>query len=192
MRREEGHERVGADLLLALDEDGQVHGQVVAEHAGGAQVGHDAGLVVGRAAAVERARPVGALGRLEGRGVPLGVVVLGLHVVVGVEQHGRRLGVRAALVGDHGRRAAGLGEDLGLEALGGEQRAHGLGAALHLARPLRVGAHRLDAHQVLEVAAYAGEDCLDAVTEVVAAHGATLGPPTTAQLVGRDWSSEDR
>ena len=41
-------------------------------------------------AAPRRVEPVAALGRLERRRVPLGVVVLGLDVVVGVEQHGRR------------------------------------------------------------------------------------------------------
>ena len=61
-------------------------GEVVAERADRGQVRGDAGLVVGGAPAVEAAV---ALGGLEGRGVPVGVVVLGLHVVVGVEQHGR-------------------------------------------------------------------------------------------------------
>ena len=78
---------LGADLLLALDEEDDVDRQVVAEDPQRGQVGGDAGLVVGRAAAVE---PVAALGRLERRAVPVGVVVLGLDVVVGVEQHGRR------------------------------------------------------------------------------------------------------
>ena len=93
---------VGADLLLALDEHGHADGEVVAERAERAEVGDDAGLVVGRAAAVEAAV---ALGRLERRAVPVGVVVLGLHVVVGVEQHGRRA-LRGGLARDHRRGAA--------------------------------------------------------------------------------------
>ena len=80
---QERRQAVGADLLLALDEHHDVDRQVVAVHAQGAEVGGDAGLVVGGAAGVE---PPVALGRLERRGVPVGVVVLGLHVVVGVEQ----------------------------------------------------------------------------------------------------------
>ena len=87
----------------------------------GREVRDDPGLVVGGAAGVEAAV---ALGRLEGRGVPLGVVVLGLHVVVGVEQH-RRLALGRGLARDHGRRAAVLAgaDDLDvLEALGPEQR----------------------------------------------------------------------
>ena len=121
---------VGADLLLALDEHRDADRQVVAVDAQRAEVGGDAGLVVGRAAGVE---PVAALGRLERRAVPVGVVVLGLHVVVGVEQH-RRRALGAGLVGDHGGRAAVGGDDVDAgEALGAEQLGHGLGAALHLA-----------------------------------------------------------
>ncbi len=83
---QQGRQGVGADLLLALDEHGDAHRQVVAEDPERAEVGRDAGLVVGGAAGVE---PPVALGRLERRGVPVGVVVLGLDVVVGVEQHRR-------------------------------------------------------------------------------------------------------
>ena len=92
-------EGVGADLLLALDEHRDADRQVVAVHPQRAEVGRDPGLVVGGAARVQAAV---ALGRLERRGVPLGVVVLGLDVVVGVEQHGRRA-LRAPLVRDHRR-----------------------------------------------------------------------------------------
>ena len=128
-------------------------------------MGDDAGLVVGGAAAVETAA---ALGRLERRGVPVGGVVLGLHVVVGVEQH-RRRALRPGLVRDH-RRGAALGAhdvDVG-EALGPEQLGHGLGAALHLAGPRRVGTDRLDPDQVLEVVADPGQHVLDAGADVVA------------------------
>ena len=49
---------LGADLLLALDDELHVEGQRPARaelRADGGDVGHDAGLVVGRAAAVEPA-----------------------------------------------------------------------------------------------------------------------------------------
>ena len=59
---------VRADLLLALDEQGDAHGQVVAEDADGAEVRGDAGLVVGGAAGVE---PSVALHRLEWGRMPL-------------------------------------------------------------------------------------------------------------------------
>ena len=163
-------ERVGADLLLALDEHHEADRQVVAERPRRGQVGGDSGLVVGGTATVEAAA---ALGRLPRRGVPVGVVVLGLHVVVGVEQH-RRRARRAGLVGDHRRRPAVRGRDLDPEALGLEERGHRLGAALDLARPLRVGAHGLDPDQVLEVTADAGEDVLDAAAELVDVHAPTL------------------
>ncbi len=148
-------EGVGADLLLALDEHRDAHREVVAEDPQRAEVGHDAGLVVGGAAAVE---PVAALGGLERRAVPVGVVVLGLHVVVGVEQH-RGRAVRAGLVGDHrGRPAVGAHDVDRREPLGAEQGGDRLGTALHLAGAGGVGAHGLDADEVLEIAAEAGED----------------------------------
>ena len=49
-------EAVGADLLLALDEHHDVDREVVAVDPEGAEVGRDAGLVVGGAAGVERGR----------------------------------------------------------------------------------------------------------------------------------------
>ena len=154
--RQQVGQGVGADLLLALDEHRHADAEVVAERADRGQVGHDPGLVVGGAAAEE---PAVALGRLEGRRVPLGVVVLGLHVVVGVEQH-RRPALGRGLAGQHGRRAAVLaGADDAdvLEGLGAEQRGHRLGAALHLRRPRGVGADRLDPDEVLEVLADPGQ-----------------------------------
>ncbi len=106
------------DLLLALDEQPDGDGQVVAERTEGADVGHDPGLVVGGAAAVEAAVALGGLVR---RGVPVGRVVLGLHVVVGVEQHGRRAR-GSLLLPHHGRRGAVEGaHDLDVDALGPEQ-----------------------------------------------------------------------
>ncbi len=100
---QQGREAVGPDLLLALDEHHHVDRQVVAVDPEGAEVGGDAGLVVGGAAGVEA--PV-ALGRLERRRVPVGVVVLGLDVVVGVEQDRLSALLPRALVRDHGRPAA--------------------------------------------------------------------------------------
>ena len=60
-------QRLGADLLLALDEEDDVDRQVVAEDPQRGEVGGDAGLVVGGAAAVEAVAP---LGRLERRRSP--------------------------------------------------------------------------------------------------------------------------
>ena len=157
---EQRREGARADLLLALDEHRDVDRQVVAEDPDRAEVRDDAGLVVGRTAPVE---PPVALGRLERRAVPLGRVVLGLHVVVRVEQHRRRT-LGALLVRDHrGREAvAAGGDDVDLvEALGPEQLGHRLRAALHLACPRRVGAHGLDPHQVLQVLADPGQHGLD-------------------------------
>ena len=161
-------EAVGPDLLLALDEHHHVDGEVVAVDPEGAEVGGDAGLVVGGAAGIEA--PV-ALGGLERRGVPVGVVVLGLNIVVGVEQDRLRGLLPRPLVCDHRGPAAGGAGDLDLETLGREEVADRLGAALHLPGSLGVGAHRLDADQGLEVASYAGKHVARPRAEVVLAHG---------------------
>jgi len=170
---EQRGERVGTDLLLALDEHRDVHGQLGAEDPQRAEVRGDAGLVVGGATGVQAAV---ALGRLERRRVPLGVVVLGLDVVVGVEQH-RRRALGSPLVGDDGRGAPLGADDVdGLEVLVAEELGDGLGAALDLGRTRGVGADRLDADQVLEVLADAGQHrvhpCPDVVDGDLAAHGA--------------------
>ena len=161
---------------------GDADREVVAEDPQRCEVGHDAGLVVSRPTRIET---VAALGRLERRRVPLGVVVLGLHVVVGVEQHGRRT-LRTGLVRDDGRGAAVDAHDLGLAALGLEQRPHRLGAALHLGCACRVGTDRLDPHQVLEVGADTGQDLRDLHTQLLS-HVTTLaGSDGGAPGVGRE------
>ena len=76
-----------ADLLLALDEHRDPDAQLLAQHAQRADVRDDARLVVRGTAAVEAAV---ALGGLEGRAVPVGVVAGRLDVVVRVQQHRRR------------------------------------------------------------------------------------------------------
>ena len=86
---EDRRQAVGADLLLALDEDRDADRQLAAVRAQGRDVGHDPGLVVGDATGVDPAVP---LGRLERRGVPVGGVAGRLDVVVGVEQDRRRAG----------------------------------------------------------------------------------------------------
>ena len=124
-------EGLGGDLLLALDEEPHGDRQVVAQRAERAHVHRDAGLVVGRAPAVEA---VAADGGLERRGVPVGRVVLRLDVVVGVEQHdGSALGPLP--LADHGRRGAAVGpDDLGPDAFGRQQLRRLLRGLLHLGR----------------------------------------------------------
>ena len=156
MLGEQRREGVGADLLLALDEHRDADGQVVAEDPERAEVGGDAGLVVGGAAGVE---PAVALGRLERRGVPVGVVVLGLDVVVGVEQHGRRARPgRPCARSPPGRRPRRETMSTLSKPSARNSCRHGLGAALDLAGARRVGADGLDADQVLEVLRTPGQD----------------------------------
>ncbi len=173
MFAQQRREGVGADLLLALDEHHHVDRQVVAVRPDRPEVGHDPGLVVGGAAAVEAAVP---LGWLERRGVPVGRVVLRLDVVMRVEQHGGR-SVGSGLVRDHRGRAALAADDVDLgETLGPEQVGHRVGRAPHLTGARGVGAHRLDADQVLEVGAEGGHQVAHRCAEVVA-HDPSLRPP---------------
>ena len=82
-----------ADLLLALDEHRHADRQVVTEGAQCRQVQGDPGLVVGGAPPVEAAV---AQRRGEGVARPRGHVAGRLHVVVGVQQHGRGAQVEPA------------------------------------------------------------------------------------------------
>ena len=122
---EDGGQRVGADLLLPLDEDRHPDGERPGVGPQRRDVGHDAGLVVGGTATVETPA---ALGRLERRAVPQRLVAGRLHVVVRVEHDGARAG-RAVDVADDGG-AAALAHDLDLESLGAQQRGGRLGARL--------------------------------------------------------------
>ena len=164
-------QRVRPDLLLTLDEHRDAHAEVVAERPDRAEVGHDAGLVVGRSAGEE---PAVALGGLERRGVPLRVVVLGLDVVVGIEEH-RRPALRGWLAREHRRRSAVLAGTHHLDVLepvGTEQLGDGVGAALHLGGAGGVGADRLDPDEVLEVLADAGQLRGHPGTQLSDVHGA--------------------
>ncbi len=182
-------EGVGADLLLALDEHHDVDRQVVAVRPDRAEVGDDPGLVVGGAAAVE---PVAPLGRLERRRVPVGRVVLGLDVVVRVEQHRRRT-LRPGLLGDHRRRAAVRAHDVDLgEPLGPEQVGHRVGRPPHLAGAGRVGAHRLDPDQVLEVGAEGGHQVAQRRAEVVAHGDDTRSVRACGRSRPRRYADRDR
>ena len=119
------------------------------------EVGHDAGLVVGGAAAVEAA---GALGGLERRGRPQLVAAGRLDVVVGVEQHGRRAG-RGGPVGDDRRGAAVRRDDpdVGPPAPAG-QRGDGLGAAPRVVGVRGVGPDARDADEALEIGPRTGQN----------------------------------
>ena len=181
---EQRGQRVGADLLLALDEHHDVDRQVVAVRPDRTEVRRDAGLVVGGAAAVE---PAAALGRLERRASP--------------SRRGRsravRRGARRAAPSAHppgpalcaitaGRAAVGADDVDVCEPLGPEQVGHRVGRAPHLAGAGRVGAHRLDPDQVLEVGAEGGHQVAHRCAEVVG-HAPTLGRSGLAEdhgLVG--------
>ena len=149
----------GARLLLALDEQRDPDRRPALVGAQHREVGHHAGLVVGGAAAVEA--PV-ALGRLERRGGPQLVAAGGLHVVVGVEQHGRGAG-RCGPVRDDRRGAALRGDDPHvLAARVPRQRGDGLGAAPGVVGVRGIGPDARDADEPFEVGPAPGSTSITA------------------------------
>ena len=130
--------------------------QRVAEGAQRGDVRHDAGLVVGGAAAVE---PAVALDRLERVALPQRQVADRLHVVVGVEQHGRRAG-RGRLAADHRRLPAGA-HDPDVEAAAAQQFGDRLGGALDVRVVEAVEGDAGDADEAFQVGADAGQFALD-------------------------------
>ena len=107
----------------------------------------DTGLVVGAAPAVQ---PPVALGRLEGRRVPLAAVAFGLYVVVRVQQHRGRARGRG-MPGDHGGRAA-FADDTHIAKTGlGQQVRYRLGAAVYLIATGWIGPRDSIRTEILEV-----------------------------------------
>ena len=102
--------RAAADLLLSLDQEAHVHGQLARarELAGHMQKRQEVALVVRRAARVE---PAAALGRLERRRGPGLARARVLDVVVAIGEHGRRIRARGAQVPDR-HRVASVDHDL--------------------------------------------------------------------------------
>jgi hypothetical protein len=96
---DEERQVLGAGLLLALDQDLDGHRRPASPGAQGRRVDHDAALVVGRAPPVHPA--LANLG-LERRAGPLVERPLGLHVVMGVQQH-RGGAFRTGDLTEHGR-----------------------------------------------------------------------------------------
>jgi hypothetical protein len=103
MRREEGVQGGGTDLLFTLDQDPHVAGQrsrAVQPCTDRVGVGHRAGLVVGGAATIETS--VALLG-FERVARPVLDDARRLHVVVRIQQHGRGVGTRVHPFADHER-----------------------------------------------------------------------------------------
>ena len=159
MGLEDGRQGPGPRLLLALDEHDHADRQVIAVRADGSEMGRDSRLVVGGAAAEQPASP---FGRLEGAAGPRGQVTLGLHIVVGVKQHGG-LARGRRLPGDHGGEPVRDLDHLRVQALGLEQSRDGGRRPPYLVCTFRVRAHGGDADESLEVGPNTGEkieDCL--------------------------------
>ena len=151
MRLDEGAEGRRSGLLLAFDEDGDaqtLRGQLLAHETERGHMGHHPSLVVGGAAAVE---PPPALDRLEGRTGPVGGIAGGLHIVVGIEEHGgAALGRRGAT--DDGGSTVSDGFDGHLGHAGvTEQRGDGFGAATHGFAVVALEGDGGDAHEILQI-----------------------------------------
>ena len=119
-----------ADLLLALDEDGDAHRRMPVERPQRRQVHREAALVVRRPAPVQALAPLGGDERCRQPGRR---VALGLDVVVRVEADGRGPG-RGGVAADHRRHPVG-GDDPYVGAAGARQEGgDGFGRRLHLVR----------------------------------------------------------
>ena len=133
----EGLEPAGALLLRPLDDELEVHGNVVAQGPQRREVHDDVALAVGGAAAVPA--PVD-LGQLERRCAPGVLVERWLHVVVGVQQHRRGVGVGAWPRPDDGLAAVRGLDEVGVgEAELGELVEHPLGGLVALLRRVLPG-----------------------------------------------------
>ena len=152
VRFEEREEGRRADLLLTLDQ----HAHVARQRARGLQprrhrvrVRDPTRLVVGAAAAVQAAP---ALRRLEGCALPVLDDAGRLHVVVRVQEHGRRVRTGVHPLADDVRmRAVDRGEPDRLQPVRAEQVGGGLGAGLHVAPAVGIGADAGDPDQGLEL-----------------------------------------
>ena len=134
--------------------------ELVLERAQGGHVSHNAGLVVGSAAAVQAAV---ALGRFKRRSCPFGLIADGLHVVVGVE-HDRRLTWLRGTSRENGRRAAldGLDAHLGHTGIL-EERGYFFGTSPHVRLVITVKSdrgNRDERREVLECLRLKGFDLL--------------------------------
>ena len=139
-----------ADLLLALDE----HLHVAGERAGGVEpcldhraVGDGAGLVVGAPAPVQATL---ALDRLERVRRPVVFEPRRLHVVVRIQEDGRRAVGMHPLADDRGWRVLDGGLTHVLEPARLEVGRGRVGAVLHVDVAIGVRADARDAHEVLE------------------------------------------
>src|SRR5918999_1669168 len=149
---QEVHDRVAADLLLAVAGDSYVHRQRIRRGELGrrAELRVQLTLVVDGAARVE---PAVANGRLEGRRHPLVERRRRLHVEVAVDENrGRILGVRGGANLAYGERiSSAAGYDVGASAGLPNEVAHPLASASHVVGVRGVGANARDAKEVLEL-----------------------------------------
>ncbi len=144
-------DRRGADLLVALEEEAQVHRQP----AGGLDPGfgrlemhEELALVVADAAGVDAALLVA---RLEGRADPLVIGVCRLDVVVAIHQHGRCVGAGMEPIAGDDRMMGGLVDGRVLDTDARHFGCDPLCRPAHLAGAIGIGRHGLDAQELVEL-----------------------------------------
>ncbi len=143
-----------ADLLLALDEELEIHRQPAFDgnpRLGAFDVREHLAFVVRRAAGIEFAV---ATGRLEGGGSPLFHRIGRLHVVMAVDQGRRGAGHRGRLGVD--QRMARRRDHLGGKPKFSKLIGHPIGGSVHVVAMVRVGA---DARNAEKFAQFLLESC---------------------------------
>ena len=137
-----------SDFFFAFDQENEIHrqGPFLAQQVGGAEnVGENLSLVVRRPAGEDA---LVAYGRLEGRRGPEIQRLLGLDVIVSVNEHSRPAR-RFGAAGQHSGVSAGF-RDLRLEPAMAEQGAEPIRAGPHFRRVVRLGRHAAEAQQFKE------------------------------------------
>ena len=175
MLGDDGLHRSRADLLLALDEEGDADWGLAVEGTNGSQMGGDATFVVGGATTIETLTFGGGD---EGFSMPLIKVAGGLDVTVGVQQDSGHT-LRRRPVGDDSGKAVVLRDDgdvggTGLLGSGGNE----LGSGPHAVGPL--GTNRPDCHVagellngIVETRINLGRQVLESMRKI---HDQSVGP----------------
>ena len=161
---QEGSERRRTDLLLTLDENNNVDGQVRAEDGQRTQVDGHASAIVRGAAPVNT---VAAHLSFVGIHAPTAQLTHRLHVVVGVQEDGR-CSLNVGCVGDNGGLAlrailGRLAQDLRSQSQSLKTLPQMLGTALQVSRVSRVRRHRRNSDQLRELLQERRESSLEAL-----------------------------
>ena len=163
---QERSERRGADLLLALNENDNVDGQVFAKNRQRPQVNSHASTVIGGTTSVDAVpahlSPVGIQ-------APAMQLPHRLDIVVSVQENSRRSLDVGRVSNQRGLTLRAilrvLTQDLSLKSQGSETLTQVLGAALHIGSVRGVRGHRRNSHQLGKFFEERGESGLEALSQ---------------------------